>query len=258
MCAWCHWYGHCRYVGTGGETVRGALVRFSLDLGLAQGHGILALDRSFPPLHAVAKGWVASPALGVGAMSPPPLGNGVRATGGSRCTRSPAPGKRAGGGNPSPAAAGGAPVLGMAAVSFDGTVHGLGADGARRWNVSRPGFEAHASPALGRFGGSGARSGVLDVVCAMHRGVFPSYSGGAVVWLDGATGAILHERTELVRAARFSRFSLFPASRLVSYAAALPAFVNQRLAWRLLHSPRSREPVRTRAGSNAVPCGIPC
>lgn len=84
---------------------------------------------------------------------------------------------------------GGAPAA--VAVHYDAEVVRYDVDtGARRWAVPFPGFEARASPAPGRFGGSGD----ADVVATMSKGVFPVYEAiNKVVWLDGATGQVLDE-----------------------------------------------------------------
>jgi outer membrane protein assembly factor BamB len=64
------------------------------------------------------------------------------------------------------------------------------ASGAVRWTTPRKGFEARASPAPGRFGGSST----ADVVATMSKGEFPVYKWtNLVVWLDGATGQVLDE-----------------------------------------------------------------
>lgn len=74
---------------------------------------------------------------------------------------------------------------------YGGTVVRLDAEtGAVRWSVPRKGFEARASPAPGRFGGSGN----VDVAATMSQGSFPVYQWkNLVVWYDGATGEVLDE-----------------------------------------------------------------
>lgn len=78
-------------------------------------------------------------------------------------------------------------------VLYGGIVVRLDAEtGALRWSVPKKGFEARASPAPGRFGGSST----VDVVTTMSQGEFPTYQWKNVVtWLDGATGAVLDEAT---------------------------------------------------------------
>lgn len=83
--------------------------------------------------------------------------------------------------------------LRVAAAAFGGSVQLIAADGTRMWHVARAGFEVHASPAIGHFGGIGAARGTPDVVFAMHKGVFPSYTSGLILWLDGTDGSVLHE-----------------------------------------------------------------
>ncbi len=76
-------------------------------------------------------------------------------------------------------------------VLYDGTVVRQDAQsGAVRWSMPRKGFEARASPAPGRFGGSGT----ADVVAEMSQGEFPVYKWkNLVVWHDGVTGAVLDQ-----------------------------------------------------------------
>ena len=62
-------------------------------------------------------------------------------------------------------------------------------NGSRLWVVNRPGYEVHASAAVGQFGGDGTP----DLVFALHMGVFPTYTAGLLLWLDGADGSILNE-----------------------------------------------------------------
>jgi hypothetical protein len=78
--------------------------------------------------------------------------------------------------------------------SFDGTLMRVdGASGAVVWKVPRVGHEGYASPGLGRFGGQGS----MDAVASFMRGTFPVYTlENVVVWVDGATGAVLDERKQ--------------------------------------------------------------
>jgi outer membrane protein assembly factor BamB len=101
----------------------------------------------------------------------------------------------------------------LVATSFSGVVHSIAAaTGQIRWATPFPGYQAHSSPALGRFKG-GVFAGSLDdsvaakaadgdvvataagvdVVVALHMGSFPHYTSGQVVWLDGASGRVLRE-----------------------------------------------------------------
>jgi hypothetical protein len=117
------------------------------------------------------------------------------------------------------------------ASSFSGVVHSIAAaTGQIRWATPFPRYQAHSSPALGRFkggvlagslddpvaakraGGDVAATAGADVVVALHRGSFPHYTNGLVVWLDGATGRVLREYVVhwLERNAPAHSFTLLP------------------------------------------------
>jgi outer membrane protein assembly factor BamB len=83
---------------------------------------------------------------------------------------------------------------------YDAVVARVDVNGGKvRWTSPRPGFEARASPAPGRFGGRGT----TDVVATMSQGTYPIYQWkNLVVWFDGVTGEVLDE----------ARSSIFSAS----------------------------------------------
>lgn len=59
------------------------------------------------------------------------------------------------------------------------------------WEVVRPGTEAYVSPAIGHFNADG----IADAFLSFAVGVYPFYGSYRHLWVDGATGAVLHELT---------------------------------------------------------------
>lgn len=82
--------------------------------------------------------------------------------------------------------------LEIIAVAMDGRTYRIDADTGRvAWTSGDKAFEAYASPAVGEFDGGGG----LDVVAILNRGEYPKYDATKVVWLNGETGAVIHQKT---------------------------------------------------------------
>ncbi|MDF1565217.1 MAG: PQQ-binding-like beta-propeller repeat protein [Deltaproteobacteria bacterium] len=85
------------------------------------------------------------------------------------------------------------PLLDVVAIDFDANLLRVdGRSGEVVWTVKNEGFETTSTPAPGRFGGDAT----VDVVAAISRGKLPVYEDHAeVIWVDGATGAVLERKT---------------------------------------------------------------
>lgn len=59
------------------------------------------------------------------------------------------------------------------------------------WEVVQPGAEAYVSPVVGNFNGDS----IDDVFLSFALGVFPFYSGYLHLWVDGATGTVIHQKS---------------------------------------------------------------
>ncbi len=82
-------------------------------------------------------------------------------------------------------------VLEVIAAGMNGYLYRIDAvSGTVGWSEGDPAFEAYASPAVGQFD----EDSTLDVVAVFNKGAFPNYTHSEIVWRNGATGRVIHEK----------------------------------------------------------------